>query len=243
VDGITVAHPFTRGIEQTFHCKSEEDLDAVTRGHISPSIAKQSIEDIKGSSAGRTVYTTTFYIGLGVKPKPHPPAPAGRKLDISYPTTEFVKQLKNWEAFEPGSMAIVIVHVKASNLPDDVFGPGEKPGPKQLKRTKSKKFDANGNETSSKKPRSDSQSLAADLSMQSAPLGAVQKAIQLQEIPAGELSLTSEKEAYGDIFGLKHAPPSNGLGVSIASPVSGANLAAAALESTLAIKRPAPAAT
>ena len=87
-----------------------------------------------------------------------PPAPAGRKLDISYPTTEFVKQLKNWEAFEPGSMAIVIAHVKAcvsalllavpfrhllmfrrrSNLPDDVFGPGERSGPKQLKRTKSK---------------------------------------------------------------------------------------------------------
>ena len=69
VEGITVAHPFTQGIEHTFHCKSEEDLDAVTRGHISPSIAKQTIEDIKGSSAGRTVYTTTFYIGLGVKPK------------------------------------------------------------------------------------------------------------------------------------------------------------------------------
>ena len=64
-----MAHPFTKGIERTFHCKSEGDLDAVTRGHISPSIAKQTAEDIKGSSVGRTVYTTTFYIGLGVKPK------------------------------------------------------------------------------------------------------------------------------------------------------------------------------
>lgn len=69
VEGITVAHPYTKGIEHTFHCKSEEDLDAVTRGHISPSIAKQTIEDIKGSFTGRTVHTTTFYIGLGVKPK------------------------------------------------------------------------------------------------------------------------------------------------------------------------------
>lgn len=42
-----------------------------------------------------------------------PPAPTGRKLDITYPTTEFVKQLKNWESFEPGSMAIVIAHVKS----------------------------------------------------------------------------------------------------------------------------------
>lgn len=91
--------------------------------------------------------------------------------------------------------------------------------------------------------RSDSQSLAADLSMQSARLGAAQKAIQLQEFPAAELSLASEKEPYGNIFDLKHAPPSNGMGVTIASPVSDANLAAAALESTLAIKSPTPAAT
>jgi hypothetical protein len=91
--------------------------------------------------------------------------------------------------------------------------------------------------------RSDSQSLAADLSMQSAPLSAAQKALQLQEIPAAEASLLSEKEPYEKIFDLKQTPPSNGMGVTIASPVSDANLAAAALESTLAIKSPTPAAT
>jgi poly(A) polymerase len=82
-----------------------------------------------------------------------------RKLDISYPTSEFVKMVKSWEQFEAGTMAIVIGHIKrhgiswpqseaasrlmhltgSSGLPDSCFDPGEREGPvKQLKRTKSK---------------------------------------------------------------------------------------------------------
>lgn len=69
VEGISVAHPFTKGTEYKFHCKSEEELDAVTRGHFAPEIAKQTAEDIAESKSGRTVYTTTFYVGLGVQPR------------------------------------------------------------------------------------------------------------------------------------------------------------------------------
>lgn len=69
VDGISVAHPYTKGIEHEFHCKSEVELDAVTRGHFSPEIAKQTAKDIEGVTTGRIVYTSTYYIGLGMKPK------------------------------------------------------------------------------------------------------------------------------------------------------------------------------
>lgn len=88
------------------------------------------------------------------------PDPGARKqLDISYPTNEFVKQVKMWETFESRAMSIVVAHVKgyvvltrispvslmicscsSSKLPDDVFGPGERPTPpKALKRKKSSK--------------------------------------------------------------------------------------------------------
>ena len=87
--------------------------------------------------------------------------------------------------------------------------------------------------------RNDSQSFAADLPVHSAPLGAAQKAAQLQEdIPAAQPSFLSEKERYGNIFGLKNAPSSNGVGVIAPSPIPDANLAAIALESTLTIKSP-----
>jgi poly(A) polymerase Pap1 len=35
-----------------------------------------------------------------------------RKLDISYPTTEFTKLVKMWEKFDEGTMGIVVRHIK-----------------------------------------------------------------------------------------------------------------------------------
>lgn len=35
-----------------------------------------------------------------------------RKLDISYPTTEFTKLVKMWERFDEATMGIVVRHVK-----------------------------------------------------------------------------------------------------------------------------------
>lgn len=42
-----------------------------------------------------------------------PPVASGRKLDLSYPTTDFVQQVKNWEAFDSASMSIVVAHMKS----------------------------------------------------------------------------------------------------------------------------------
>lgn len=35
-----------------------------------------------------------------------------RKLDISYPTTEFTKQVKMWEKYDEAAMGIVVRHIK-----------------------------------------------------------------------------------------------------------------------------------
>lgn len=41
-----------------------------------------------------------------------------RKLDISYPTTEFTKQVKLWEKYEESTMGIVVRHIKRYNPSD-----------------------------------------------------------------------------------------------------------------------------
>lgn len=69
VDGLTVAHPFVKGFDQVFYCRNEQELDDVAQGDISPTVAKQTAEDVANEPTGRAVYTATFYIGLGLRPK------------------------------------------------------------------------------------------------------------------------------------------------------------------------------
>ncbi|KAF8311151.1 Poly(A) polymerase [Clavulina sp. PMI_390] len=133
VEGLMLAHPYVKGIEHKVFCKSEEELDLVTRGTFTPAILQQTEEDIQDVPGARIAYTSTYYVGLGIRPK-DPSIPGGRKLDVTYPTNEFIKQLKLWESYDPSSMSIVISSLKAHNLPDDVFEPGERPQPKSLKR-------------------------------------------------------------------------------------------------------------
>ncbi|KAF7324236.1 Poly(A) polymerase [Mycena sanguinolenta] len=50
-----------------------------------------------------------------------------RRLDISYPTQEFIKLVRVWEKFDESRMSIVVQHIKSSMLPDYVYDPGERP--------------------------------------------------------------------------------------------------------------------
>ncbi len=77
-----------------------------------------------------------------------------RRLDISYPTTEFTKLVKMWEKFDEQKMGIVVRHIKRSPLvqsafsgvadapvcsaalPDYVFEEGERQPRPVLKRPK-----------------------------------------------------------------------------------------------------------
>lgn len=85
-----------------------------------------------------------------------------RRLDISYPSGEFTKNVKQWDGFKESSMGVVIRHIKryehrivcvslsdmaltidwrSTALPEYVFGPGERDQVqplKKLKRSKSK---------------------------------------------------------------------------------------------------------
>ncbi|KDR84115.1 hypothetical protein GALMADRAFT_236784 [Galerina marginata CBS 339.88] len=135
VDSLILAHPFTKGFDQVSYCLSEEEVSAVAQGEISDAIANRKKEDVEGKEGAVPVYTTTFYIGLAIEPKPAG-AVGPRKLDISYPTTEFTKMVKMWEKFDEATMGIIVRHIKSSALPDNVFDPGERPAKLVQKRVK-----------------------------------------------------------------------------------------------------------
>ncbi|KAF5371201.1 hypothetical protein D9758_004094 [Tetrapyrgos nigripes] len=135
VDSLMLAHPFVKGFDQVSYCISDEEVRAVAQGDISETIAKRKKEDIEGKEGAGPVYTTTFYVGLAVEPK-QPGSVGPRRLDISYPTTEFTKLVKMWEKFDESTMGIVVRNIKSSSLPDNVFDPGERQPKPAQKRTK-----------------------------------------------------------------------------------------------------------
>ncbi|KAG8733692.1 polynucleotide adenylyltransferase [Ceratobasidium sp. 423] len=159
VDQMEVAHPFVKGFDQKHYCLDDAEVRAVAQGDVSPVIEKRKEEDMKNTPGMSEVYTTTFYIGMKVadkkgmhqsalrdpiKSRAESACLAGtigpRKLDISYPTTEFTKQVKQWEQYHEETHGIVVRHIRSSALPDHVFDGGVRPVvTKSLKRPKSTK--------------------------------------------------------------------------------------------------------
>lgn len=154
VPTLVCAHPFTKGFEQISKCHNDDEVRMVATGDIPEEVAARTkLEDLpkKDEAAKeqdavvqaqdaqqeghRTIYTTTFYIGLCVEPK-QANATGPRKLDISYPTNDFTRLVKQWEQYDDSSMGIVVRHIKCSQLPSYVFDGDERPPPKQLKRPK-----------------------------------------------------------------------------------------------------------
>jgi hypothetical protein len=70
VEALQVAHPFVKGFDQTYYVIGEAELNAIAGGETSDVVSKRTAADIEGVEDGRAVFTTTFYIGLQVEPKP-----------------------------------------------------------------------------------------------------------------------------------------------------------------------------
>ncbi|KAJ7869639.1 poly-A polymerase [Mycena leptocephala] len=135
VDSVTLAHPFIKGFEQLLYCLTDEEARLVAQGEISDAVLKRKKEDIEGKEGGGVVYSTTFYIGLQIEPK-QVGAVGPRRLDIAYPTQEFIKLVRVWEKFDESSMSIVVQNIKSSMLPDYVYDVGERPRKLVQKRAK-----------------------------------------------------------------------------------------------------------
>ncbi|KIP04893.1 hypothetical protein PHLGIDRAFT_108953 [Phlebiopsis gigantea 11061_1 CR5-6] len=144
VDSLTLAHPFVKGFDQVTNCLNDDEVRAAAQGEISEVMAKRKKEEIEGNEGASAVHSTTFYIGLAIEPK-QAGAVGPRRLDISYPTTEFTKLVKMWEKYEEAKMGIVVRHIKSSALPDHVFDQGERQPRSAQKRPKPKNSGKSGN--------------------------------------------------------------------------------------------------
>ena len=69
-----------------------------------------------------------------------------KKLDISWPSTEFFDKCKSWEPYDDASMNVCISVARGYQLPDEVFGEGEKKPEKPLKSGKRKRLEANADD-------------------------------------------------------------------------------------------------
>ncbi|KAI0660710.1 polymerase [Cubamyces menziesii] len=167
VDALKLAHPFIKGFDAVYYCLSEEESRAVSRGEIPDEVAKRKQEDVAGKEGVITMHTTSYFIGLSIKPK-EANATGPRKLDISYPTAEFYKMVKMWDKYDESSMHIVVRHIKHTALPDYVFEPGERDAAARgKKRTRSSK---DSPAPASKRSRTESQSRPNSVASSSRPM-------------------------------------------------------------------------
>ena len=138
MEHLEIAHPFIKGFDRISLCVNETEKNDAAHGSyparppkpqddidvMSESTEDYNVDKDLHGEQGETLYTTTFYIGLAIKPK-DPNMPAARKLDISWPISDFMKMVKGSETFEEEHMGIVVQYIKSSSLPQDVFEEGD----------------------------------------------------------------------------------------------------------------------
>ncbi|OZJ02461.1 hypothetical protein BZG36_04108 [Bifiguratus adelaidae] len=167
VENLTLAHPFIKGVDKTHYCKTDEEAREVAHGNFAAATSvdidleggKLDGEKVNGEDGKHNVYTTTFYIGLYIEPK-QADSKGTRKLDISWPTREFMDLVKAWDSYDEKRMAIVVQHLKSSALPPELTKDSEK----KLKRSQSDKKQGNGETPTSpkKKMKADDKELQAN---------------------------------------------------------------------------------
>jgi len=171
VENLTLAHPFVKGFDKIHHCTMEQEANEIFNGNFNYKSSSEESDDgpvnIKPTSNGaedggnisnttlvRTIYSTTFYIGLEVE-QPIVGSTKPRQLDISWPTMEFIQLVQNWDKYDDKNTKLVVKHVKRSQLPPEVFEDGEQ-RPNNLKRPKSGKNKSNSSSEQPFKKRKNS---------------------------------------------------------------------------------------
>ncbi|KAK9459342.1 Poly(A) polymerase central domain-containing protein [Lipomyces oligophaga] len=139
VGSIELAHPFVKEYNQVHYCKDDEEAAKIANGDEIENNAKeanleQAAKDEEkaiteeGSEKKIVVYTTIFFIGLGIQRDP-----ASKQLDIQWPCKEFYETCKSWPQFDEDVNCIRVRNVRNFNLPDFVFEEGDVRPTKQKK--------------------------------------------------------------------------------------------------------------
>ncbi|KAL0078763.1 Poly(A) polymerase central domain-containing protein [Phycomyces blakesleeanus] len=148
VEMLGLVHPYNKGINKVHYCLSEKERRDATHGLYPEdrtiTMKEGGVEFNHGmmlEQIGLTeedkkmvqpVYTTTFYIGLSVEPKTDG-STGPRRLDLVWPTQEFLKLVKSWDKYDELKMNISVKNIKSVVLPHDLVEEN-----KQLKRSQTK---------------------------------------------------------------------------------------------------------
>ncbi|KAJ3364164.1 polynucleotide adenylyltransferase [Allomyces javanicus] len=122
VEGIELAHPYMKGVDRNFVVTSDNEATGIRSGTW-PARGADSDDAVAAAEAApdqRVLFTTSFYIGLLIKPAPRPansgPAPKFT-IDLRSPGNEFRAYFADWDEHET---KITIQNLKRSALPKDV---------------------------------------------------------------------------------------------------------------------------
>ena len=140
---IAVAHPFPKGFERIHVVKDDAEAEQVKNGSTKyqaqgtktettdeikdpahTAAAENGAEDVQvpgldpnGAVDSRTIYTTTYYIGLELKPlEPG----ASRSLDISVDANIFKSTCTSWPGYQPGINDLAITHVRKQGFQEGI---------------------------------------------------------------------------------------------------------------------------
>ncbi|KAI1261200.1 Poly(A) polymerase [Xylariaceae sp. FL1019] len=141
---IAIARPFNKKFERQHQTRNDQETEEVQNGSIRYVVKDEEApkengaadtngtsEDQKDKSEapteGSRLYTATMYVGLDL-------AEGAKSLDLSYQVNKFKKMCNEWKDYREELMFLNVQHVKAANLPDDVFEPGEVKPVRSLKK-------------------------------------------------------------------------------------------------------------
>lgn len=151
---IAVAPPFTETFEQVVkvHSIDTNDNEMLRSFSMDDVIAHHFYDPLNSDQTRRrqpegskTIYTTAFYIGLGIAPF-DPNFKGPRRLVLDRPVAEFKYFVMNWEKHEP-TMHLEVRDIKRENLPDYIFNEEMKrPQPRQPTTRKVKRENSVGTE-------------------------------------------------------------------------------------------------
>lgn len=134
VEPIKLAHPFNKSYDQKHVCDTEEDADRAADGDFIASgqqngvltqeaNLKQETEELPKPTEEEegkiTVYTNIHYIGLEIDIE------KAKQIDLSWACHDFYNFCKTWPDYSEDKHRIKIGQIRNTQLPDDVFLPGE----------------------------------------------------------------------------------------------------------------------
>ncbi|KAJ4410183.1 polynucleotide adenylyltransferase [Didymella pomorum] len=135
--GIEIARPWMKGIHRVHRYTNDEEANQIIQGETKYQLKGDAIPQISPGEASPPdiMYTTTFYVGLKLKPD------GNKSLDISYPVSDFRNLVTTNNGFNNELNFVRVVHTRNNQLPDDLFSEGETKPQKPSK--KGKKGDPN----------------------------------------------------------------------------------------------------